>query len=129
MRACGGSRRKMASALTDFPEPDSPPVPALRPARPESSHRGQRLHFPERWRIQRRDFGPQAAETHRYRNSPPIRAERPAVVRFEFSLEKSKFMPLSWNEIRARAARFAEEWKNARTRRGKHRPFITSSLT
>ena len=24
MRACGGSNRRMASALTDFPEPDSP---------------------------------------------------------------------------------------------------------
>ena len=32
-------------------------------------------------------------------------------------------MHLSWNEIRARAARFAEEWKNARYEKGETQTF------
>ena len=32
-------------------------------------------------------------------------------------------MRLSWNEIRFRAARFAEEWKNARYERGETQTF------
>jgi hypothetical protein len=32
-------------------------------------------------------------------------------------------MRLSWNEIRARAGRFAEEWKNARYERGESQTF------
>jgi hypothetical protein len=32
-------------------------------------------------------------------------------------------MRLSWNEIRARAARFAEEWKNAHYERGESQTF------
>jgi hypothetical protein len=32
-------------------------------------------------------------------------------------------MRLSWNEIRARAARFAEEWKDARYERGESQTF------
>ena len=32
-------------------------------------------------------------------------------------------MPLSWNEIRARSARFAEEWKNAHYEKGETQSF------
>jgi len=32
-------------------------------------------------------------------------------------------MPLSWNEIRARAARFAEEWKDAHYEKGQSQTF------
>lgn len=32
-------------------------------------------------------------------------------------------MPLSWNEIRARAAKFAEEWKNAHYEKGDTQTF------
>ena len=32
-------------------------------------------------------------------------------------------MRLSWNEIRARAARFADEWRNARYERGESQSF------
>lgn len=32
-------------------------------------------------------------------------------------------MPLSWNEIRARSARFAEEWKTAHYEKGETQSF------
>ena len=37
-------------------------------------------------------------------------------------------MHLSWNEIRARAARFAEEWKDAHYERGESQPFYNEFL-